>query len=237
VGLWTYGQQASDFQFKVLKVDFGRTDFELKTPSSKFESSIPMCGLHNVYNAVATIAAGATALIAPSKSAAVLANFKGVPGRMEMVPNSRALHIFVDYAHSPDALGNVLKSLNEVRKLSGAASKIWTVFGCGGDRDKGKRPQMARIAEEFSDEVMVTSDNPRSEDPEKIIHEIESGFSPGSKKWQSEVDRRTAIEKVCMGARPHDVILIAGKGHEDYQIIGDQKIRFSDVEAVREILG
>lgn len=237
MGLWTYGQARSDYQFKILRVDFGRTDFELKTPYAKFETSIPMCGLHNVYNAVAAIAAAATAMISPLKAAEVLAQFGGVPGRMQWVPNTQALNVFVDYAHSPDALANVLSALREVRKLADSPAQIWTIFGCGGDRDKGKRPQMAAIAEKLSDHVMVTSDNPRTENPEEIIREIESGFVGDKQKWQSEVDRRKAIEKVCRQARPHDVILIAGKGHEDYQILGDQKIHFSDVEVVKEILG
>lgn len=237
VGLWTYGQTKSDFQFKIQRVDFGRTEFELITPYAKFETSIPMCGLHNVYNAVAAIAAATTAMIGPPKSAEVLSQFGGVPGRMQWVPNSQALNVFVDYAHSPDALENVLKALHEVRKLAESPAQIWTVFGCGGDRDKGKRPQMAKIAEKLSDHVMVTSDNPRTEDPAEIIREIEAGFEGEKIKCQSEVDRRKAIAKVCRQARPHDVILIAGKGHEDYQILGDQKIHFSDVEVVKEILG
>jgi UDP-N-acetylmuramoyl-L-alanyl-D-glutamate--2,6-diaminopimelate ligase len=237
IGLWTYGQAVSDYQFKILKVDFGRTDFELKTPYAKFETSIQMCGLHNVYNAVAAIAAATTAMISPVKSAEILAKFTGVPGRMEWVANSQALNVFVDYAHSPDALENVLKALREVRRLADSPAQIWTIFGCGGDRDKGKRPQMAKIAEALSDHVMVTSDNPRTENPQQIIQDIQAGFPEGSQKWQVEVDRRKAIQKVCALARPHDVILVAGKGHEDYQIIGDQKVHFSDVEIVKETLG
>jgi UDP-N-acetylmuramoyl-L-alanyl-D-glutamate--2,6-diaminopimelate ligase len=124
-----------------------------------------------------------------------------------------------------------------VRKQSESQSKIWTIFGCGGDRDKGKRPLMAKAAAAFSDFVMITSDNPRSENPDEIIKDIMAGIeNPGKERIFSEVSRRIAIEKVIARARPHDVILIAGKGHEDYQIVGDQKLNFSDFEVAKEIL-
>jgi UDP-N-acetylmuramoyl-L-alanyl-D-glutamate--2,6-diaminopimelate ligase len=234
--VYSFGQGPADFQFEVIRVDFAQTIFEIKTSSAKIRTSIPMCGLHNVYNAVAVIAAAATASILPFRSAEILSKFQGVPGRMQLVPNSRSLNIFIDYAHSPDALKNVLLALQNVRKLSNSGGKIWTVFGCGGDRDQGKRPLMAQCAEKYSDHVMITSDNPRTEDLNKILDDIAVGFS-GSQKFQRQPDRRSAIAEIIKMAKPGDVVLIAGKGHEDYQIVGETKNYFSDVGVVKEILG
>jgi len=238
-GLWSYGQkERADFRYKITHVDFNRTDFELKTPVGDYTGYLPMCGSHNVANAVAAIAAAATAGIAPSKSLEALQQFTGVPGRLQLVPNPKSLNVFIDYAHSPDALENVLKALSSVRTEMKSHAQIWTIFGCGGDRDAGKRPQMAEIAIRLSDFVMVTSDNPRTEDPYAIINEIMDGFSQQERKErvEMEIDRRKAIEKVFKMAKPHDVILIAGKGHEDYQIIGTERTKFSDFETAKELL-
>jgi UDP-N-acetylmuramoyl-L-alanyl-D-glutamate--2,6-diaminopimelate ligase len=237
--LWSYGQRKNaDFRYEITKVDFSRTDFELKTPVGEYKAHIPMCGAHNVANAVAVIAAAATAGIPPKASIDALARFEGVPGRLQFVPNSKSLNVFVDYAHTPDAVESVLQALNQVRQQTNSHCQIWTVFGCGGDRDKGKRPLMAQKAIQGSDHVMVTSDNPRTEDPYSIISDIMDGFSEQQRKDRvmMEVDRKKAIEKVFKFAKPHDVILIAGKGHEDYQIIGTEKIRFSDYEIAKELL-
>jgi UDP-N-acetylmuramoyl-L-alanyl-D-glutamate--2,6-diaminopimelate ligase len=197
-----------------------------------------MCGIHNIYNAVGVIAAATSALIAPEQSCEYLKNFKGVPGRMQHIENSKGLHIFVDYAHSPDALEKILLALGKIRSDSSSPAKIWSIFGCGGDRDKGKRPMMAQVAERYSDFVMVTSDNPRTEEPQQIITEIMLGFSeqkPSSyTRIFQNVDRRLAIESILAKASPGDVVVIAGKGHENYQIIGTQKHHFSDVEIVKE---
>ncbi len=151
-----------------------------------------------------------------------------VPGRLESVGNSE-VGIFVDYAHTPDALENVIKSLVPLAK-----GNLWVVFGCGGDRDRGKRPLMAEIAAKYSDKVVVTSDNPRTEDPHAIINDILSG---GVKAAIVEADRRKAIEKTIKNTSNGDIVLIAGKGHENYQIIGTEKIHFSDVEEVERVLG
>lgn len=237
--IWSYGKNSkADFRYKILKVDFTRTDFELHTPFGIYTSFIPMCGAHNVANAVAAVAAATSAGIQPSQSLDALSRFSGVPGRLQAVPNSKSLNVFIDYAHSPDALENVLRSLSQVRRELNSHSQIWTIFGCGGDRDKGKRPQMAEIAIRASNFVMVTSDNPRTEDPFSIINDIMDGFSEKERKERvhMEVDRRKAIEKVFRMAKAHDVVLIAGKGHEDYQIIGKEKIRFSDFEVAKELL-
>jgi UDP-N-acetylmuramoyl-L-alanyl-D-glutamate--2,6-diaminopimelate ligase len=145
------------------------------------------------------------------------------------------VHVFVDYAHTPDALKKVLQALREAE-----ASKIITVFGCGGDRDRTKRPIMGREVARFSEMAVVTSDNPRTEDPEKIIQEIlpgieEGGMKVGQECWV-EPDRRQAIQWAIEKAKKGDVVLIAGKGHEDYQILGTQKIHFDDREVARDAL-
>lgn len=203
-----------------------------------------MCGTHNVYNVVAVIAALASRGIYPELSLHALRSFPGVPGRLQSVPNEKDRHVFVDYAHSPDALENVLKSLQRVRAEmqknnlgSKRSANIITIFGCGGDRDKGKRPLMATMAEKYSDYVVVTSDNPRSEDPGAIISDILDGFSiEFRKKVIVEVDRAKGIQHGIDISEAGDVILIAGKGHEDYQIIGTEKRLFSDWSCAKELL-
>ena len=167
-----------------------------------------------------------------------MAEFTGVPGRLERVPDVGGLHIFIDYAHTDDALKVVLRALNEVRVQAGLKNRILTVFGCGGDRDKGKRPLMAQAAVQGSDLVWMTSDNPRTEDPESIIRDCAAGIDPQllNKQVFTEVDRQTAIDRALQSAQSGDVILIAGKGHENYQIIGTEKRPFSDREVVGQWL-
>lgn len=244
-GLWSYGMGATaDFRFEILDVGFSYTSIQLFSPFGVFKSVIPMCGTHNVYNVVAVIAALASRGIYPELSLHALRSFPGVPGRLQSVPNEKDRHVFVDYAHSPDALENVLKSLQRVRaemqkNNSGnkRSAKIITIFGCGGDRDKGKRPLMAMMAEKYSDYVVVTSDNPRSEDPGAIISDILDGFSVEfRKKVIVEVDRAKGIQHGIDISEAGDVILIAGKGHEDYQIIGTEKRPFSDWSCAKELL-
>lgn len=232
--LFTYGQKNADFCFHVLKTDFSGTQFELKTIFQKEVGFIPMCGLHNVYNAVAAIAAVMARGISIQKSLAALRKFPGVPGRLQKVPAQNKVEVFVDYAHTPDALENTLQTLHAIREQSKSRCRIITVFGCGGDRDKGKRPLMAQIAEKYSDLVMVTSDNPRTEDPASILHEISEGFTKKA-KFFLEVDRRKAFEKARDFAQAGDVVLIAGKGHEDYQIIGTEKRSFHDATIAEEV--
>jgi UDP-N-acetylmuramoyl-L-alanyl-D-glutamate--2,6-diaminopimelate ligase len=193
--------------------------------------------VHNVLNSIGALAAGLSAGIPLQLCVEALNKFTGVPGRLESVPNNKNLSIFVDYAHSPDALENVLTALNRVRESLKSKSRIWTIFGCGGDRDKGKRPLMAEMALKFSDRVVVTSDNPRTEEPQSILNDIVAGI-PADKKDQVQVfvDRREAIFTAIQAADEGDVILIAGKGHEDYQIIGTEKFPFSDVKVAVEAL-
>jgi UDP-N-acetylmuramoyl-L-alanyl-D-glutamate--2,6-diaminopimelate ligase len=233
--VWWYGKENADFTFRILKQDLSGSFFHLTTPRGNCEILLPSPGTHNVYNAVAAAAAGLAAGASLATVAEALGSFHGAPGRLEKVANSRGLFIFVDYAHTDDALRTVLRSLAQMRGSGG--SRIITVFGCGGDRDTGKRPLMAAAAAEFSDIVVITSDNPRSEDPQKIIQDVKKGIPP---RWKGELhveaDRRKAFAIALQSAREGDVILVAGKGHEDYQIIGKDKQPFSDVLELAALL-
>lgn len=234
--VWTYGQQESDFQFKITNMDFNGTDFELTTPIDIFKVHTHLSGLHNVYNVVACIAAALTCGVTVEQSINALKSFYGIPGRLQKVDSHTQKTVFVDYAHTPDALENTLKTLIRVRDEAKLKSKIICVFGCGGDRDKSKRPLMAAIAEKYSDYVWITSDNPRTENPDQIIIEIKSGISSGFKKVSVEANRELAIKLAIQNSEANDIILIAGKGHEDYQIIGFDKQHFSDVEIAKKYL-
>ena len=153
----------------------------------------------------------------------------GVPGRLERVANNRGISIFVDYAHTPDALESVLTLLGKLKK-----GRLIAVFGCGGNRDAAKRPLMGAIASRLADEAVVTSDNPRGEDPGQIIEDITKGLD--RKRFRIIENRRDAIFHAIRTAKPDDVVLVAGKGHEDYQIIGDTTLHFSDREVIEESL-
>jgi len=235
--LWTYGAADSDIRYQILGMDFALTHFKVWTPMGDGEIRLPMSGTHNVLNALAALGAGLSAGLPLSLCISALEKFTGVPGRLQSVPNSRDISVFVDYAHSPDALENVLTALNSVRESLKSSARIWTVFGCGGDRDKGKRPLMAKTALKFSDHVVITSDNPRTEDPQAVIQDILTGVTSSDKsKTTVIVDRKEAIHQALQSAQPGDVVLIAGKGHEDYQIIGKEKLPFSDVKVAQEAL-
>lgn len=234
---WTYGQKESDFQFKILKMNFSETEFELKTPLEAMIVKVPLTGVHTIYNVVASLAAGLTYGITLEQGIKALADFNGIPGRLQKVVHASNKTVFIDYAHTPDALENSLKSLIKVKNDAKLSNRIITVFGCGGDRDKTKRPVMAEIAARLSDYVFLTSDNPRTEDPNLILSDAEKGFSHDFKNFTKEVDREKAIQQAIHMAAAGDVILIAGKGHEDYQIIGATKTHFSDYEVAEKYLG
>lgn len=238
VTVWYYGQAAhADLCFRPLKQDLSGTLFHLSTPRGNAEIHLPCTGSHNVYNAVGAIAAGLAAGVSLETCAMALSKFRGAPGRLQRVPNTRGLHIFVDYAHTDDALTTVLSALKEVRSESRHPGKIITVFGCGGDRDRGKRPLMAAAAAYGSDALVITSDNPRSEDPRAILDDIVKGVPSDWKgELTVEIDRRKALSLALQMGQEGDVILVAGKGHEDYQIIGDQRLHFSDAEVLTELL-
>jgi UDP-N-acetylmuramoyl-L-alanyl-D-glutamate--2,6-diaminopimelate ligase len=188
---------------------------------------IPWIGFYNAQNYCAALAT-AVALSYPLEDICeALYGLAPVPGRLEPAGN-KDIAVYVDYAHTPDALERALTALREVTK-----GRLWAVFGCGGDRDKGKRPQMGEIAGRLADNVVVTSDNPRTEDPTDIINDI---LASGIKPRLVDPDRRSAIKSAISQASPGDVVLIAGKGHEDYQIVGTDKSHFSDVEEVKKAL-
>jgi len=186
-----------------------------------------LIGRFNVYNILAAVAVALSQGMSLKKIASKLESFPGVPGRLERVVNSKDLQVFVDYSHKPDALKNVLQTLNELKK-----GRLITVFGCGGNRDQQKRPQMASISEALSDLTIVTNDNPRSEDPAEIAKQVISGFQ--KEAYFVELDRKKAIKRALELAKPEDIILIAGKGHEAYQIFAHQTIAFDDREIVKE---
>jgi UDP-N-acetylmuramoyl-L-alanyl-D-glutamate--2,6-diaminopimelate ligase len=219
----------ADIRGRIIETSLKGTRFSLEG-RVKGEIYLKVIGKHNVYNSLATIAA-LTLLGHPSESVIkALENFSGVPGRFERVtPIDYPFHVFVDYAHTPEAFTNIL---NALRRLN--PKRIIILFGAGGDRDKGKRPLMARVAESLADYVVITMDNPRTEDPLSIIGDIERGFS--KKNYRVILDRKEAIFWVIKNAREGDIIVLAGKGHENYQIVGNKKIPFDDREVAREAL-
>lgn len=210
----------------------GRDGLHLRMTYSgmSWELASPLVGEFNAYNLLGAQAL-ALALGVETRHMRALADFCGVPGRLERVPNSRDLSVFVDYAHTPDALRKALQALRGAK-----FSRIITVFGCGGDRDRAKRPLMGRAAAQLSDVAVLTSDNPRTEDPLRIMADVKPGLA-GAGKVVEEADRRKAIGLALEELRPGDALLIAGKGHEPYQVIGTTKYPFSDRDVVREYLG
>lgn len=233
--VWGYGQSPCELQFHIREQSFRNIIFDLKTPRGNTVIELPMVGLHNVFNATASMGVALAADVSVQAATQSLKEFTGVPGRLERVSNSKNIHVFVDYAHTDDALKSVLNALNHVRLQQNPSPKIITVFGCGGDRDKGKRPLMAQAAMAGSDHVILTSDNPRTEDPQQIIKDALQGVVQRN-NIHIEADRKKAIAEAISMARSGDVVLIAGKGHEDYQIIGTEKFPFSDVLVAKEFL-
>jgi UDP-N-acetylmuramoyl-L-alanyl-D-glutamate--2,6-diaminopimelate ligase len=203
------------------------------TPSGSVTLSSPLIGEHNVMNLLAAIGTGLALGLAPGEIARGLAGVGTVPGRFEQVRAGQPFLVVVDYAHTPDALERVLAT---ARKLT--RQRLGVVFGCGGDRDRGKRPIMGEIAARLADRIWVTSDNPRTEAPEAIIDEIVVGLrrAGGEGRFVRESDRRTAMAHALTWAGPDDTVVIAGKGHETYQIVGTETLPFDDREVAREIL-
>ncbi|MBE7492868.1 MAG: UDP-N-acetylmuramoyl-L-alanyl-D-glutamate--2,6-diaminopimelate ligase [Planctomycetes bacterium] len=192
----------------------------------------PLTGRYNVQN-IAGVTALALALGLPLQPVrAAVRSFRGAPGRLERVPHGSGPAVFVDYAHTPDAMQNVLETLRRVC----AGRRLTVVFGCGGDRDRTKRPKMGAIAAALADRPIITSDNPRSERPEAIIQEILDGVPPQQRPVETFVDRREAITRAIAEAAPDDVIAILGKGHEHYQIFSDRTVHFDDTEEARNAL-
>lgn len=207
------------------------TSFDLKTPNGNRKVISPLVGKPHVYNMLSAAAVSLELGFDLYKIVEGLKGCIGAPGRFERVPHDGDFAVVVDYAHSDDALLNTLKTARELTK-----GRIITVFGCGGDRDKTKRVPMGEVAGNHSDLVIITSDNPRTEDPLKIISEIEIGLKNTNCPYQINSDRREAIHQAIAKARQNDVVIIAGKGHETYQIIGGDKFHFDDREIAREAL-
>lgn len=217
--------QATDIQLKAEGITY-----QLQYKNESYTVSLPLIGRFNVYNSLATIACGISQNIPMETILKAVKTFPPVPGRLELVKNSRRLKVFVDFAHTPDALSNVLKCLKELSN-----GRLITVFGCGGDRDPYKRPEMGKISETYSDLTVITSDNPRSEDPARIIDEIAHGFKDPS-RFVIKEDRREAIKEAITRAQPDDLVLIAGRGHEPYQTFAHQTVEFNDRKVAEDIL-
>lgn len=221
----------ADFRAVNVRYDTTGTTFELEVKGRSFLVRLPLIGDFNVYNALGALAAAHAMGLNLRESVANLQASPQVPGRLERVTESVSkFQVFVDYAHTPDALENVLRTARAMRPR-----RLITVFGCGGDRDRSKRPKMAAAAEAGSDVCIVTSDNPRSESPETIIADTVKGFTR-PKGHLSIVDRREAIKVALENAHGGDVVVIAGKGHEDYQEIQGKKLPFDDRRVVRQLM-
>tara|TARA_B100000749_G_scaffold279661_1_gene273152 strand:+ start:135497 stop:136984 length:1488 start_codon:yes stop_codon:yes gene_type:complete len=234
-----YGKAAHHLKLSLQRMDFSGTRFQLSVHDEEYNGFIPVPGDYSVYNACAAIGACMHAGVSIASCLKSLESFDGVPGRLQRVENKSAGYAFVDYAHTDDALRSVLNVLQDIRRFSKDNHRIHLVFGCGGDRDKGKRPLMMDAAMAGADFVYVTSDNPRTEEPQKIIDDIIAN-TPKSlieDKVMIEVDRKKAIEQALRNADQGDVVIVAGKGHEDYQIIGTEKHHFSDQEVIEEFSG
>jgi UDP-N-acetylmuramoyl-L-alanyl-D-glutamate--2,6-diaminopimelate ligase len=195
----------------------------------KIEVGIP--ARFTVYNALAALGAGLTLGLALEDMAAALKAYPGVKGRVEVVPTGRDFTVIIDYAHTPDALEKIISTFKELE-----TGRVVTVFGCGGDRDASKRPEMGKIAARLSDFVIVTSDNPRTEEPGKIIDDILAGMKETKTPYSVIENRREAIGWAVQNARPNDIIILAGKGHETYQIVGREKFHFDEREVVGDFL-
>jgi UDP-N-acetylmuramoyl-L-alanyl-D-glutamate--2,6-diaminopimelate ligase len=231
--VWTYGHGAvADFLARNVVLSARGTTFELVAPLGVREVRSPLFGWFNVDNLVAAMAAAMARGLTLDEVVRCAGTIRSAPGRFEPVPNELGYTVVVDYAHTDDALENVI---GFARKLVGAG-RVITMFGCGGDRDKGKRPKMGRVAGEGSDLVVVTSDNPRSEDPVTIIEEILVGVRETSVECLVEVDRRVAIGVAIRAARAGDIVLLTGKGHEKTQTFAGGVVHFDDVEEAETVL-
>ncbi|MEP6937941.1 MAG: UDP-N-acetylmuramoyl-L-alanyl-D-glutamate--2,6-diaminopimelate ligase [Chthoniobacterales bacterium] len=230
VPIVTYGMNArADFRASNYRMEHGGTSYRLDARGKSYLVRVPLIGRFNVANSMAALGAANSMGISLREAILSLAKSPQVPGRLELVPAKRQFQVFVDYAHTDDALLNVLKTLREL-----GPRKLIVVFGCGGNRDRQKRPLMARVADQHADFSIITSDNPRKEDPDAIIAEVEKGFR--SDRYEKIADRATAIARAIELAQPRDMVLIAGKGHESYQEFADHTIPFDDIAVARRAL-
>ena len=228
----TYGiSQGSDIRASNIKLSSNGSSFDVSTPRQQFSLKTCLIGMHNVSNCLAAVAAMYVLEVDKDAISCGIRSAALIPGRLEPVEMGQPFKVLVDYAHTEDALNNVLAILKSISER-----EVWTVFGCGGDRDRSKRPLMGLAACKLSDRVIITSDNPRSEEPLDIIRDIESGIKGRFSNYDIIQDRREAIRKAITSAMKGDMVLIAGKGHEDYQIIKENVIHFDDREVAAEIL-
>lgn len=226
----SYGiYDTADIMAKEIKFDISGSEFVLKYGDKAIKLKTRLAGLYNIYNILAAVCFCVKEKIDLSVIAAALENFSSVPGRLERIDTEKGFSVFVDYAHTPDALSNVLGTLRQL-----CARRIIVVFGCGGDRDKTKRPKMGHVATELADYAIITNDNSRSESPEDIVNDIKKGINRDN--YRVILDRKQAIEESLSMALNEDIVLIAGKGHENYQIINNEILEFDDREVVRECL-
>jgi len=227
----TYGiEQAADVKAENVRLEPGGSAFDVLTPWGRAGLSIGLLGRYNVSNALAAIAAAGALGIDPAVSVQALASVSRVPGRLEEVHTREGFQVFVDYAHTDDALEHVLTTLREI-----TPQRLLVVFGCGGNRDASKRPLMGAVASRLADHSILTSDNPRGEEPAAILAQVSEGFGAGA-DYEVIEDRRTAIRRAIAVARKGDVVVIAGKGHENFQEFADKTIAFDDRQVVRECL-
>lgn len=234
VPIITYGvKQAADVRAEEVEVTAAGVKYLLRYTDQIIPVRLKLTGVFNVYNSLAAIAVGLVENVPINSIIATLEKIPGIPGRFEKVDEGQDFTVIVDYSHTPDGLENCLRTAQEI-----AEGRIITVFGCGGDRDRTKRPLMGEVAGRLSDFVIVTSDNPRSEEPQKIIQDIIPGLKQvlGPEKYVEQVDRHKAIDLAIEEARTGDVVIIAGKGHENYQIVGDKILTFDDCQVAAEAL-
>ena len=230
--VYTYGiDNEADFMARDIQISANGVSYKLKTPTYEDNIFVPIPGKFTVYNTLAVIAACYMLNLDKDVIIKTLKNTNGITGRFEIVENDKDINVIIDYAHTPDALENILNTVKEFAK-----GDIITVFGCGGDRDKIKRPLMGKISQKLSDICIITSDNPRNENPNLIIEDILSGLYKDIKNYKVIIDRKEAIEEAIKIAKKDDIIIIAGKGHENYQIIGKNKYHFDDKEIVKGYL-
>lgn len=234
VPVMRYGlERDADIKGRDVQVTARGVAFQVVTAVGKIELQLRLAGRFNVYNALAAVAVGVADNIPLTTIKSALEQVAGVPGRFELVDSGQPFAVVVDYAHTPDGLENVLTTARDI-----TTGRLITVFGCGGDRDRAKRPIMGEIAARMSDLAVITSDNPRTEEPLDIIEDILAGVRQVKNALYTVVpDRRQAIKRAICSAAPGDVVLIAGKGHEDYQVIGSRRLHFDDREEAMAVLG
>ena len=230
ISVITFGMGVrADFRASNDRMEFGGTSYQLDARGKSYLVRLPLIGRFNVANSMAALAAANALGLNLREAVLSLGKSPQVPGRLEMVPAKRQFQVFVDYAHTPDALLNVLKTLRELEP-----GRLIAVFGCGGDRDRQKRPLMGQVVDLNADHAIITSDNPRKENPDAIIAQIEKGFR--SDRYEKIVDRAAAIGRAVELAQPRDIVLIAGKGHENYQEFADHTVPFDDIQVARRAL-